>query len=144
MSIHLVLLFLHVVGAGVIIGTSVLAVFAVVRPPLTPTSLDRMGFVGRFGMWASIAQLATGGALMGLEWNELGTNPLVWIKIGLWALEGTISSMVVGAQVRRVRAALDAGQPPPKAPLTTVFLSNLIIVLAIAAIGVFLVSGSEG
>jgi uncharacterized membrane protein len=144
MNLHLVLLFLHIVGAGVIIGTSVLAVFAVVRPPLTPVSLDRMGFAGRFGMAASIAQLVTGGALMGLEWDELGKSPLVWIKIGLWAIEGALSSMVVGAQVRRVRAALDAGQPPPPTPLTTVFLANLIIVLAIAAIGVFLVSGSEG
>lgn len=143
MDTHIILLILHVFGAGLMIGIGALALKAVVRPPLTEQSLDRMGFVGGLGMWASIWQLLTGVLLMLQEWSEHSHNPLIWTKIGLWVLEGVVSSMLIGRQVRRIRAALAQHQPPPRAGLATVLLVNLLLILTIAAIGVLVVSGSE-
>lgn len=143
MSTHLILLILHVLGAGVVIGVAVLAFAAVIRPPINQTTLDRMAFVGKFGMWGSIWQLLTGVGLMAQEWDELRGNTLLWTKIVLWAVEGFLASTVVSRQVKRIEGALAQNLAPPAAGLTTTLLTNAVIILLIAAIGVFLVSGGE-
>lgn len=142
MSTHTILLILHVFGAGIMIGVGVFAFVVVARPPVTEKGLDRIGFVGRLGMWASIWQLLTGAGLMANEWGELSRNPLIWTKIALWVLEGALSSMLIGRQVVRIRAALAVNQPPPAVGLASTLLLNAVIIIAITAIGVFVVSGA--
>jgi len=136
MTFHTFILILHVFGAGLLIGVGVLAFLAVYRPPLTDKSLDRLGFVGKYGMWASFWQFATGAILMGMEWSETSHNPLVWTKIILWVIDGAIASRVLRNQVQRVRTAMAANQPPPQANLKMVLGLYAVIILAIAALGV--------
>jgi hypothetical protein len=144
MNHHTFLLILHVLGAGIVIGVAALAFAAVVKPPFTQISLDRMAFVGRFGMWGSIWQFLSGAALMGLEWEELGRSPLIWTKIVLWAVEGFLASTIVSRQVKRISGALAQNQQPPSAGLSTTLLANLLLIITIAALGVVVVSGGEG
>lgn len=143
MNLHLVLLFLHVVGAGVVIGVIVMAFAAIVRPPLTRQSIDRFAFVGRFGMYASGSQFVTGAALMALEWGELGKSTLLWIKIILWVVEGMLASMVIEKRMRQLRTVVEGGQPVPRTAVPALVVVQLVLILTIAAIGVYLVSGPQ-
>ncbi len=144
MSFEIILLILHVFGAGLIIGISILALASVIKPPLTAKNLDRLGFIGRFGMWASTWQFITGALLYAREPSEFNHNVWFWIKIGLYVLEGTLSSMVIGRQVKRVSAAIAQNQPPLSRGLAATALTVALSVLLMASIGVVLVSSHGG
>lgn len=134
-----VLLTLHIFGAGVMIGTVCMAVFTVIKPPVTATSLDRLQFVSRFGMVGSVWQLLTGLILYFREPDEIGAHGMFWVKVGLWLVMSVLSATLLRRQGMRAGKALAAGQVPARAGLLTLLLVNAIAVLMIAAIGVALV-----
>ncbi len=138
MTIHLILMILHLFGAGLLIGICVLAVLAVIKPPITKVGMDRLSFVARLGMGASGAQFITGAIMMATEWDELGHNPLVWTKIILWVIEGTLASLVISRQAKQAGVALANGQTPTRG-LPNSLLIQAFLVLLIAALGIIVV-----
>lgn len=125
-------------GAGLIIGVAILAMASVIKSPVTEKSLDRLSFVGKFGIWASIWLFITGLILYLQEPKEFNGNPWFWTKIGLYAFEGVLSSMVVGRQVKRVRTQLAQNQTPSSGGLASTLTVVAIAILLIASIGVML------
>lgn len=133
------ILILHVLGAGILIGVSVFAFAAALRPPLTQQALDRMSFVWKFGMWASGAQFITGVLLIMQEPDELARHPLIWTKVILWMVEGMLASMVIAKQAKRAQQALASNQPVRSAGLRVLLGLQLTIFVAIVALGVIVV-----
>ncbi len=137
---HILLLILHVLGAGVLIGVVVFAFAAVVRPPLNQQALDRLGYVFAFGMWASAAQLVTGVLLITQELDELGHSPLIWTKVGLWVIEGVLAGAIIKKQAMRAGKALAQGQQLQPGSLRTTVSLQLLLILAIVILGVIVAS----
>ncbi len=132
MSLHLIILILHVLGAGLVLGVVFLSVFLTLKP-LNPEKLGHLGFIGRFGMWGSIWQLLTGLILTANDWEELGEKPIFWVKMGLYVVEGTLASMVIDRQAKRA-----VGGQPAKG-LGTTLLLQAVLIIGIIALGVLLV-----
>ncbi len=136
---HTFILILHVFGSSIVLGVVFFSVAAMIKPPATLAQLDRLGFVGRFGMWASGWQFVTGVIMYLLEPTELNHNPLFWIKIGLYVVEGTLASVLLTKQVRRIRASLTQQQTPPARGLMMTLVIHAMLILAIVALGVMIV-----
>lgn len=138
---HTILLFLHVLGAGVVVGIVVISFFSVLRP-LSATMLDRIGYIGKFGMWASVWQLATGIGLYALEPEEFNSNRLFWVKLALYVIEGTLAATLLVRKSREAGAQIAKGQKPTNS-LAVILTLHALLIIAIVGAGVFLVSGGE-
>lgn len=143
MSFHLILLILHVLGAGVVIGIVVLALVAVIKPPVTAQAMDRLHFVSRFGMGASIWQFLTGLIMSIQDWDEFRGNRLFWTKIILYVVEGALASRLLARQSRQTYEQTLNGQTTKGNRLRTTLSVHAGLIVAIAVIGVVLVSGGE-
>lgn len=143
MSFHLLALILHVFGAGVVIGVVVLSVIAVIKPPMNAATMDKLHFAGRAGMAASAWQFFTGLMLVIPEWSEFRSNRLFWTKMTLYVVEGTLASMLLTRQSKQVWEQTKEGQNVPGNKLRTTLWLHAALILAIAAVGVVLVSGGE-
>jgi|GEM_PF-4630324 len=138
---HTTLLFLHVLGAGVIIGVSLISFFSVWRS-LSAVMLDRLGYIGRFAMWASMWQLITGIALYSLEPEEFSSNRLFWIKMALYVLQGVLAGALLNRKAKEAGQQLAQGQKPTNS-LAVILTFHALLIIAIVGAGVFMVSGGE-
>lgn len=143
MSIHLIILILHVLGAGVVIGVVLLALASIIKPPLTREAIERMHFVSRFGMIASVWQFLTGIVLSWQDWDEFRSSKLFWTKITLYLIEGAVASLLIEKQAKTAAVQLQNGQPVTGAKIRAGAWIQFLAIIAIAVIGVILVSGSE-
>ncbi len=143
MSLHLFVLILHVLGAGLLLGIVMLSVLAVIKPPMSSQALDRLAFVGRFGMWGSAWQFLTGAVLFLQERGEFIDSPLFWTKMGLYVVEGTLASQLLQRQARTTTIALANGQTVTAAGLRAALWIHASLIVAIAILGVWLVSGGR-
>lgn len=143
MSFHLILMILHVFGAGLIIGIVLLAVIAVFKPPVTAQAMDRLRFVSHFGKAASLWMLVTGLILAYQDWGEFKGSRVFWIKIVLYVVEGILASTLLGRQARQTATQTTNGQTTSGSPLRWTLVLHAILILAIAALGVILVSGGR-
>jgi len=134
------LLILHILGAGVVIGTVCIGLFSVAKPPINAVSLDRLKFVYQFGIWGSGWQFVTGLILFLREPEEIGEHTIFWVKIALWFLLGITAGLFVRRQAMRAGKALAEGHTPSHGGFFTLLCINFIIVVLIAAIGVTLVN----
>lgn len=143
MSLHLFVLILHVLGAGLVLGIVILSVAAVIKPPMTPRALDRLEFIGRFGLWGSAWQFLTGAILFLQERGEFNHNPVFWTKIGLYVVEGILASQLLQRQARTTTMALANGQTVTAGGLRAVLWAHAGLIIAIAVLGIWLVSGGN-
>lgn len=140
MDLHLIILILHVLGAGLVIGVVVLALLAVIKPPVTAAAMERLHFVSRFGMAASIWQFFTGLYLAYADWDELKSNRVFWTKLILYVVEGMIAATLLDRLSRRTAAQTATGTTTA-GPLRLTLIIHALLILAIAALGVVLVEG---
>lgn len=143
MSFHLIIMILHVLGASVVVGVVVLALASVVKPPVTAQAMDRLHFVSRFGMGASIWQFLTGVILAYQDWGEFKGNGIFWTKMALYVIEGTLASTLLGRLSKRTALQTVNGQTTSGGPLRTTLAVHALLIVAIAVLGVVLVSGNE-
>lgn len=143
MSFHLIIMILHVFGAGLLIGIVFLSVFAVFKPPLSSRSMDRLSFVGKFGMWTSVWLFATGFFLAYQDWDEFRSSRVFWIKMSLYIVEGTLASLLINKQVKLSEAQTANGGTVQSGALRMSLVIQAALILAIAALGVVLVSGGS-
>lgn len=132
---HILLLVLHILGAGLLIGVVFLSLFLSVKPTWTPEKLSHLKFVGQFGMWASIWLFVTGVILAASEWHEFQSNKLFWAKMALYVLEGTLASQLIGKKARLAAS----GQP---SGLSLVLVLQTLLVVGIIALAVVMVEAN--
>lgn len=134
---------LHVFGAGLVIGIVLLALYSVIKPPVTAQAMDRLHFVSRLGMWGSMWQFGTGLILAYQDWGEFRASKIFWTKMALYVIEGSLASMLLGRQSKRTWEQTANGQTTSGSPLRMTLAIHAVLILAIAALGVVLVSGGE-
>lgn len=133
---HTLLLILHIIGAGVMIGVIVVALMVAFSKTAIEGRWKLFEYFGRLGMAAAIWQVVTGMGLFILEPEDFKINTLFWVKMGLFVLDGLIATQIVD---RRVRAVLSKGQAKLSASvLSTPFLANFLILALIITLGVFI------
>lgn len=132
MTLHTFILILHVLGAGIVFAVTFFAVALTIKSTWSMQTLDRLRFVGKFGMWSSAWQLVTGLILSIQHWDELHASKLFWTKMIIYVVEGTFASMLVE---RKLRTAND--QRAPKG-INTIMLTHMVLILAIVALGVMI------
>src|SRR5512143_1921465 len=101
MSFHLIIMILHVFGAGLLIGIVLLALYSVFKPPITAQAMDRLHFVSHLGMYGSMWQFGTGLLLVIPEWSEFRASRLFWTKMALYVIEGVLASTLLARQSRQ-------------------------------------------
>lgn len=140
---HLITLILHMLGAGLTLGIVLLSLFAVIRPPVTTTAIEHLKFAGKFGMGASAWQFISGLMLVMPEWNEFRGNTLFWTKILIYTLDGFLASMLLAKQAKRAAQNVATGNATTGAGLRNVAWVHALLIMAVAVIGVILVSGGQ-
>lgn len=112
-----IVLALHVIGSGLMIGV----VFFV------------------FGTVAAIWQTVTGLILYFGEGDEFKDSKIFWIKIGLFILDGIIALLIIDRRIKTIES-----KSKGEVNLQNTFLWNLLsvlIVISIITLGVFLTEG---
>lgn len=137
MDFHVILLFLHIVGAGILIGVVVFSLFLAFKKTWSQDRITILKYIGQFGIWASAWQLITGIALASSEWEEFSTSHIFWTKMGLYAIEGALASMLI------LRKAKQLKEGDAKPGFMVLLMIHAIIILGIVGIGVYLVSGES-
>ena len=134
--VHNLLLVLHIIGAGVMIGMITVALVISFSKTEIVGRWKLFGFFGKLGMIAAIWQLATGVGLYLLEPEQFKNNPLFWVKIGLFMLDGIIATQIVDRRVMLITAKNE--EKTPARVLSGAFLANFLILTLIITIGVFI------
>lgn len=135
---HLVVLILHVLGAGVLIGIVVFSVILNIQGILTPERMKIFQTIRNTGIYASAVQLITGIVLYFQEPEEFKESVFFWVKIGLFVLDGIIAVLVIDRKVKNALAS-QTGKPKPISNMTIWTMVNLVILFAIVTLGVLLV-----
>lgn len=135
MSLEQLVLLLHLLGAGVLIGIVFFALVFSYAKPSTPEKLQTAATIAGFGKYASIWQLLTGLYLAWQNWGDIHAITWFWLKLVLFVLAGPTAELLIKRKV-----AL-AGQGDV-ASLKTVRLGAWLLVamvLAIVTVGFALV-----
>lgn len=143
MSFHLLIMILHVLGAGLLLGIVILSVLAVIKPPVTKQAMDRLHFISRYGVWGSAWQFLTGVVLYYQDRAELNHQPIFWVKLGLYVIEGILASTLLQRQSKAMAQATASGQTAPGNNFRLTLWIHAGLIIAIAVLGVWLVSGGH-
>lgn len=135
MALHTIILILHVIGAGILIGMAFFSILLVIPRDWSAEKLSRIKFIGRFGGIVSVWQLLTGVYLASSDWDMLHADWLFWTKITVYCIEGTMASLLVGRKLKNSQA--NASSPRTAFPI----LANALMIIIIVSIGVMLVEG---
>lgn len=134
MNVHTLVLILHVVGAGVVIGIVFFSLVVALRPRAwSATALDRLHFVGKSGIWASLWMLVTGLVLAVQDWGTLRASWVFWGKMATYIAEGAFAGLLITRTVIQARA-----EKRPRG-LGTIMLIHSLLILLIVSLGVMLV-----
>jgi len=132
-----ILIAAHVIGAGVLIGLVVISTLIVFIPDLSESMLKVLERVRWLGPAASAWQFITGAGLYWLERDELSDSTLFWTKLGLYALEGVIASMVIDGKIKRERAK-GADVVAAVKKMRAIYVVHALLIVSIAVLGVYL------
>lgn len=132
MTFSEIVLILHILGAGVLIGVVFFSLVLVLKPS---TDTSQLRLVRPFGLYAAIWQLATGVMLAFPEWSKFGHSKVFWVKMAFFVIDGIIAERLIN---RKLQLA-ENNQLSPDIKLWS-WLS-LLVVVTIVALGVILVEG---
>lgn len=132
---HEILLILHIIGAGVLVGMIAVALMIIFSKTVIVDRWKLFGMFGRLGMIAAGWQLLTGIGLYLLEPDNFKSSTLFWVKIGLFVLDGIIATQIVD---RRVRSVSTNKESASAGILSTAYLANFLIISAIITLGVLI------
>lgn len=136
----ILLLTLHVIGAGVLIGIIAIAIALSFTKEISLERAKIYQLFGKIGFIAGMVLLVTGVGLYLQEPDEFRNSTLFWVKIGLFIVDGIIATQIVDRKVRDAVAQRN-GQLIIQNKVARWFWANLVILITIITIGVFLVVG---
>ncbi len=94
-------LFLHLIGAGILIGVAVFSVVLSVSKPLDQSRLQTVTLIRRYGTYSVGLLIVTG---VYLAWKHYGgwpTVPRFWIKMGLIVLDGILAQVIIKHKINQ-------------------------------------------
>lgn len=134
----ILLLILHVISAGVLVGIVTLAIVLSFAKEITLERAKIYQLIGKIGFFAAGLVLISGIGLYLQEPDEFNKNIFFWVKIGLFVVDGIIATQIVDRKVKDAVLKKN-GQLINQNKVTRWFWANLIIIISIITIGVFLV-----
>lgn len=140
MTLHTILLVLHVLGASLVLGSVVFALFFLLRRPFLDVSRQWMVFAWYVAEVAIGAQLVTGLYLFLSERSEFENNHLFWTKLTLYILAGAISGGYIKRQLQHLDAANEEQPTQPKGLIIPMWLV-VAMVVGIITVAVTMVEG---
>lgn len=135
--LHTIVLNLHVLGACLVVGSVVFALVMMSRQPFFRPNLALMNRVWHLAEGAVGLQLATGLYLFFAERSEFQNNPIFWIKMVLFVLDGYVSGRLIKQRMKQIEAE-STGDTVDVAAVRSVTWLSVLIMLAIASLGVWL------
>lgn len=104
MDIHTFILILHVLGAGLLVGSSLslVAVLMNIRPIANHVPVLRI--LQRAALYGILWQLLTGAHLATSEINGLIESPTFWVKMGLFLLDAWVVIWVLEKRIALLRS----------------------------------------
>lgn len=130
-----IVLSLHVLGAAVIIGGIFASLFILVKEKVVKENLEYLKVLWKALTLAIGVQILTGIYLAAGEWHEFRENPLFWVKIGLFVVDGLFGGKVLGDRIKTTDTK--DKNIKIKGRKRLIWISLLIFVI-IATLGVFL------
>lgn len=132
------MLTLHILGAGVLIGITVFSVMLTIKKPIVFESIKMMHLMHKLGPIAAGALLLTGIYLVSQNPEGLKGNPIFLAKIGLFVLDGLIAGVVINRKINYLATQNNSQVVADDSSLYFLTLANLVILTAIVALGVML------
>ena len=130
---HLFVLILHVIGAGIFVGAITLATYVAFRSPLHSARIQLLKPLQVIIPLATYAQLATGTYLFLTSLDHFVYSELFWLKMVLYAADGLLATFILK---KRVEADLAQEEGEIKNNLRNFYLLELLIVLLIISVAV--------
>ena len=130
---HLFVLILHVIGAGIFVGSITIAAYVTFRSPLYSARIQMLKPLQVIVPFATYAQLATGTYLFLTNLEHFVYSELFWLKMILYAADGLIATFILR---KRVEADLAQGEGEIKNNLRNFYLMQLLIALLIISVAV--------
>jgi hypothetical protein len=136
MSLHDLVLLLHILGAGVVIGVVFFSLVLAFKKPLDPSWLGVLKFIRRFGTMAVGWEVLTGLYLAFSESDEVFSSKIFWIKMGLIVVDGFLAQAVIGRKLSEAQSGVDAKG------LKLATLVSALVILLVVTLG-FLIANSD-
>ena len=131
-TMHLFVLILHVIGAGIFVGAVAVAAYVTFRSPLYSDRIQLLKPLQVIVPLATYTQLATGTYLFLTNLEHFVYSELFWLKMILYATDGLLATFILK---KRVEADL-AQEGGIKNNLRNFYLLELLIVLLIISVAV--------
>ncbi|CAN5118990.1 hypothetical protein BH09PAT2_BH09PAT2_09780 [soil metagenome] len=139
--IHIIVLILHVIGATIIIGSSFVSLFVLIENKISKNNLLLIERMWRVVGPSLGIQLLTGVYLGISEWDEIGKNPLFWIKIMLYLVSGAIGNLVLKKRIHA--GAVEKKEIVTLGGIKPWAIASFLIFVLIAICGVALAEGNS-
>ena len=130
---HLFVLILHVIGAGIFVGAIAVAAYVTFRSPLYPARIQLLKPLQVIVPFATYAQLATGTYLFLTNLEHFVYSELFWLKMILYAADGLLATFILK---KRVESDLEQGEGEIKNNLRNFYLVQVLIALLIISVAV--------
>ena len=134
--IHTTVLILHVIGATIIVGSSFISLFVLLKDRIKKENLELIERIWSIVGPSMGIQFITGLYLGFSEWDEIGKHPLFWTKILLFICSGIVGNLIVGT---RIKAGLKKANNTVQIPgIQKWAWASFLIMMLIAICGVML------
>lgn len=130
----ILILIFHIIGAGILVGGTVLSIYLLSRNKLSSSPLKYIASFGDVMKYAALSQLITGSLLFINEHDKFKSNKVFWVKIMLYVISGLLSGKIIKQKVD----SLQSKHNPNGKQIYTLFYIELLILIAIISMGVFL------
>src|SRR3989344_1481674 len=137
--IHTIVLVLHVIGAGLMLGTVFFAFIIALKKVLDPSKLSLLKNIFVFGTIGAIWQTITGIILYFQEKDEFEDSKIFLVKIVLFILDGIVALLIIDRRIKAIEAKSKGEINLEKTYLWN--LLSLLIIVSVITLGVFLTEG---
>jgi len=129
MDLHHFVLFLHVLGAGALLGVVLFSLVLNINKPTSPEKIRWIQVIRPWGMYAAFWLLLTGLHLVNHDWDDFRDNPYFWTKMAVFVIEGFISERIINRKLTIIQAK-QSGETVEGGLTTWMWLSvGLVVVL---------------
>lgn len=128
---------LHIIGAGIFIGIVVFSFLLTVLKPFTQDRLRVILAIRSVGIYTAVLMILSGIFLYFQSPDEFETNPLFWIKMGLFIFDGLFAILYVDRKINNKLSPQDNKQLSSR-PWMLLIAINLVAIFTIVTLGVIL------
>ena len=136
---HNIILALHVVGAGLMLGVVFFALVIVFPKVIDASRAALLKTVLKFGTVGAVWQTITGLILYFGEADEFKNSRIFWLKMVLFVADGILALLIIDRKIKAAEMQNQSAQDKinlGKLPLWS--LASLMIILTVIILGVFL------